>query len=287
MGRKSKRDARSKSTKKNLWLPSVGFAVVFGIFAFAFSSQSRLFSTPQTDDSPPTALVINLKRDKKRWKTTSTLLRNFGFHPQRFEAIDGNDLPKPKQRGPEAFTSKHLALGMSHIKAWMSVAQSNATAARPAFIFEDDALPHPHSTMKHVESTVQQVPSNFSILYLGHCYAHLFHNFSSEVKSPVALNGPAYCTHAYAITADGAKRLLQALHPLQDAVDREMAQYCRHFKDCYVAYPRWHRMKHSNSYGHGLFLQNWGEMPSVTQDTDRQTRLYFDDVIPGDDPAGM
>ena len=91
--------------------------------------------------------VINLKSDTERFENISILLKNAGMEFIRYNAIDGNNLPKEtvdwyfdynkSYKWAYNMTCPEIGCYLSHFDLWKIISESNRLGA---FILEDDCL---------------------------------------------------------------------------------------------------------------------------------------------------
>jgi SAM-dependent methyltransferase len=162
-------------------------------------------------DAP--AHVINLDARPERLAASVEELQRAGFSDvRRFRAVDASD--------PEALREAWHALGsppfatwdeefaafpgkqgcfLSHLALWEEIVASGVPFA---CIFEDDILFHQHWA-RLAPTYFDFTPADYDILFLG----------SQIVTAGAGLvrRVPGYCTHAYLITNQGARRLRSLL----------------------------------------------------------------------------
>lgn len=215
---------------------------------------------------PSTAHIINLPSRPARRASAEAVALALGLRAEVLPAVTPDQLTSqqlahvaetPTATRPQGYGRGEASCGASHAREWQRAATGDAPAV---LILEDDVAWHPRTTRALLDETMRRLPASFTLLYLGHCFAHLDTpaiNASMDRETPL-VRGAAMCTHAYVLSREGAKRLVRdaATPALRDAVDREMARLCLQYADCYVAYPRWRRAAGSGLFGHGLLLQN-------------------------------
>jgi GR25 family glycosyltransferase involved in LPS biosynthesis len=157
-------------------------------------------------------LIINLDKSKDRFEFTYNNVKNAGFtNIQRFQAIDPsiNDIdqiwkyfgsPKFDPTSPGFITQKgHQGCMLSHLLIWNKVIKENIERI---IIFEDDIRFHTE-WHNYINDYIKNTPVNFDILYLG---SEMLQHSSQDVTTI-----PVVCFHAYMITLNGAKRLLNLI----------------------------------------------------------------------------
>jgi glycosyl transferase family 25 len=137
---------------------------------------------------------------------------------------------------------------------------------RRALILEDDAFPYPEA-LSQVGATLAQLPPGWELLYLGYEHGErasawdrakqaaylplaalrLIHFTPREVlglhAAPYSKNlrraGKHHCTHAYAVSASGAGKLLAAQTPVAFSSDQLLVKLCITGRlEAYVAEPK-------------------------------------------------
>lgn len=151
--------------------------------------------------------VLNLDRCPDRFETSSENIRNAGF--TRVERIRGFDKDhddlaaqwrlhgNPVKRDQDDFLTNKgkQACALGHYHIWKKIITEEIPYA---VVFEDDVFFHKDWHVLAPEYWGNS-PREFDILYLGS-------SFDVRLSWPV-LRAPVYCTHAYLITLEGAKRL--------------------------------------------------------------------------------
>lgn len=157
------------------------------------------------------AFVINLKRRPDRWLNVCKNIAEAGFkNIQRFEAIDCQDSEQCEKaytyigrppRHPSFNNDFTLYPGtygvfLSQTSLWKKMVDEDIPYA---CIFEDDVIFH---SMWHdiAHQYFKQTPQEYDILFMGS-------QFEFNAKYHVD-KGAVFCLHAYIITKEGAKTLL-------------------------------------------------------------------------------
>lgn len=158
--------------------------------------------------------IINLDRCPERLAFSKKNIENAGFKSEmihRFKAIDAksDDLVgawakhgSPKfDKGDTEFESYSGKQGcmLSHLDLWKFMIDSNIKIAT---VFEDDVCFH-KDWARLSKAYLEITPNNFDLLYLG---GQIDYMMSGNV-----LMTPTFCTHAYVITLEGAKKLYKLL----------------------------------------------------------------------------
>lgn len=159
--------------------------------------------------------VINMDRDFERFDVTSDRIREAGFgNIVRYKAIDAmvDNLEKewnrhgnPKFGGDPSFIVHKGEQGcnLSHMGVWLDVIEKGLPYA---VVFEDDISFHKDWCKLALEYW-DQSPKDFDILFMG----SQLDNIEELSAKDCILQEPIYCTHAYVITFEGAKRLYNYL----------------------------------------------------------------------------
>lgn len=210
----------------------------------AVAAVAAVTATAQQPGQPrqpggPMSLVINLRRNPDRLaRFTKAYERSdlTGVPLERVEAVDGaqlSDATLQRLLTPDAlgrlrsmresgFRQAHQdltpgAVGcyMSHAQVWRTLASSDAPYA---FVFEDDASPT-QSTLARFNAARAQLPPEWDMLLLG---------YDGIDSTPVGPNVHAVTdfrrTHAYVVSAAGARTLLRSMLPMTQQVDWELSR---------------------------------------------------------------
>jgi GR25 family glycosyltransferase involved in LPS biosynthesis len=154
------------------------------------------------------AFVIHLKnKSPEREAFFTKNILNAGFKDMNvFEAVDASDpgiLQEIMSIFPKIKFDKELSRGqigccLSHFKVLLHIIQNNIDIAT---IFEDDVHFHPNWSVLS-ERYYHHTPKNFDVIFIGN---------QISPKNPKISTSSTFCTHAYVVTLEGAKRLLRAL----------------------------------------------------------------------------
>lgn len=173
--------------------------------------------------------IINLDRNKDRYSFAYNNIIKAGFkNIERFKGIDAkwDDLDKawadhnnPKLASHDInFNIRKGAQGcmLSHLYIWKHIIENNLPYT---IVFEDDVRFHSEWN-NIINDYINHTPVDFDILYIGS---------QLEVSStyPIVVL-PVYCTHAYIITLEGAKKLYKLLLNYKEGVytiDRMLIQF--------------------------------------------------------------
>jgi GR25 family glycosyltransferase involved in LPS biosynthesis len=197
---------------------SFGIADAFSLFeCYSLREVFRTvsFRFPQTwnDFRNVPAYVINMRRNIERWESCVSQIQNHFPHFERFEAVDavraspaelaekwieivGRE-PRFSPRDSE-MVSKPGRQGclLSHYAIWKKIVRESIPYA---VIFEDDIVFDSNfETLapKFYDATEKTV----DLFYLGS-------QFSTQ-SSNMTVKTPCFCTHAYAVSLNGARKLM-------------------------------------------------------------------------------
>lgn len=156
--------------------------------------------------------VINMDRCEQRWDLAQERIRNAGFtNFQRFKAVDAkNDSLTDawKVHGSPKFDSKDeefvtypgkQGCMLSHLHLLKRMIEEKTPFAT---VFEDDVCFHARwheLAPRYFDST----PKDFDILYMG---SQMDHWIDGHI-----IQTPVFCTHAFIITLNGAKKIYDLL----------------------------------------------------------------------------
>ncbi|KAF8139360.1 hypothetical protein K438DRAFT_1880077 [Mycena galopus ATCC 62051] len=184
-------------------------------------------------------LNITIKLPSK-WPSPDIAPTSFGETPAPVP-VSASDFKPPLTCATENFTlssysprlPEYKILSRSRIACWhshLSVIQGASTHERDkaVLILEDD-VDMEADIKERLSSIWSLLPSDWDIVFLGHCWsneshypplgyvAEPLHNFDLPSSTSTTLLHPSHgplCTHAYALSPTGAKRLLlHLMHP--------------------------------------------------------------------------
>lgn len=191
--------------------------------------------------------VINLERRPDRWKITEKRLNKIGIAPKRWNATDAKDIEF--QSFYETICSPKRSIGeiacyISHHKLWKYIYDNGIPYA---LIFEDDAIFAPKITKKDIMDEIKH-SDGFNIIYLGHCFSNML-NFTE----PIVSTGKAQCLHAYVISREAIKKLLNTPIDFSLPIDKITEKLCSS-NLCYIS----HNVPYKGykTYGSGIILQD-------------------------------
>lgn len=161
------------------------------------------------------AFVINLPRSVDRLDLVKRNIADAGFTDVTiFEALDGRDkkatadtlimfgIPNIDQE----VSTGQLGCMLSHFKVLKHVIDNNIPHAT---IFEDDVHFHPEWSKLHTQY-LEKTPTDFDILFIGNGLDSCRTIHSTHDINEITIE-PAWCTHAYVVTLEGAKKVLTSL----------------------------------------------------------------------------
>jgi glycosyl transferase family 25 len=169
--------------------------------------------------------VVSLKSATDRRTALQAHLAALGMDFEWFDAVRGDALsPQVRQEiNPGGNMSPgQLGCYLSHIHIYEHIVEK---ALPLALILEDDVILHP-SVVTLVRTGVQQLA--FDYCFLGRDdqgdAGFVFYNAAapsrlSERHMAYPLSSGPYCTHAYFITLEGAKKRLACAYPARSAID--------------------------------------------------------------------
>lgn len=166
---------------------------------------------------------------KRKAYMENTLYKYFQFPKSKVtfikpilkDKLDRNDLITNK------IITKKCKLNMGEIACYLShiktLKQFLASNNKYCLIFEDDIeAKNRKTTIKKMNTILNNVPKNFNILYLGRCY-DLCH-YDQNINPYLYKTKHTLCTHAYIISRTGAKIILNKSLPINIPIDTHYAQ---------------------------------------------------------------
>lgn len=158
--------------------------------------------------------VINLKNNTERWKTINDKFKNTGLKLIRWDAVYGKDMTEQEIYDNTTtlcnlFCSPGMiGCSMSHITLWKHIVANNLDNV---LILEDDAYPADDSFTKDLNKALQNIPSDYDVIYLGYTFLQdkdlIIDGKKSEYYTIVKSERG---THAYMLSNKGAKKLLES-----------------------------------------------------------------------------
>jgi hypothetical protein len=154
------------------------------------------------------AFVIHLKnKSHEREAFFTKNILGAGFKKMNiFEGVDAS-VPSileetmsifPKIKFDKELSKGQIGCCLSHFKLLLHIIQNNIDIAT---IFEDDVHFHPNWSVLS-ERYYQHTPKNFDVIFIGN---------QINPNNPKISTSSTFCTHAYIVTLEGAKRLFKSL----------------------------------------------------------------------------
>ena len=162
-----------------------------------------------TDVTSQTAVMMGLQRYAFRREYSAARLGAAGFlNIELVNSFDGfyDDIDRALSELGVQFNPElgkgHKGFSYTHMKEWKRMIDEEAPYR---VFFEDDALGHLDLPKGLGQKFWDATPKEFDILYLG----SMMNIADPALNSPNALvvQSPTYCTHAYILTLQGAKRI--------------------------------------------------------------------------------
>lgn len=151
--------------------------------------------------------LVNMDKSPERLHISLTRISKAGFtNIKRWKAVDGeneeelktewNKYGNPKLRTDDKFNINKgkQACALSHYGIWKDMIDKNI---KIAIVFEDDVLFHKDWNIL-ARQYYELTPKTYDLLYMGS-------SFDERIPRPV-ISVPVFCTHAYVITLESAKR---------------------------------------------------------------------------------
>ena len=221
--------------------------------------------------------VINLPGSDARWQAMQSVLATGALpQPVRWAAVDGSGLAAAaidalQERGmlardlsrfdPECRVGE-IGCALSHAAVLREVVRRDLPAA---LILEDDVLlaGDPRDWQSRFRAALAELPADWDIWYLYRCLdiRHRTVRTGRRTVRPWTPLGAA----AYAVTRAGARKLLGAIEPVDDAIDR-----------MYV--DRAIRPGRVRAYAASPLLIDPGRQPSIINRRDSTRRWVVDGV---------
>jgi len=122
----------------------------------------------------------------------------------------------------------HMTLGeiscyQGHLNIYKSVVDRNFSTA---LIFEDD-IDLELNIRKRLGNIFRILPHDWEILYLGHCTWEGWGKNQVERMNPLFRSNSPDCTHGYAVTNAGARKLISLLNTPTKPVDLQINSFIR------------------------------------------------------------
>ena len=190
--------------------------------------------------------VINLEREKNRWRKTRRNLQKIGIEPKKWVATDKKSTEVKGVYDDLGFkfgiNLGTIACYLSHKKLWEYLYLIDVPYA---FIFEDDIIIGKNITTQCISKIVKN-SIGFNIIFLGYTNQTRnleFNNCSKE--------GGGSCLHAYVVSRHGLKNLLNLKHDFLKPIDKLTSDFSNDFL-CYLA----KNTKNNGNFGNGIVFQD-------------------------------
>lgn len=188
--------------------------------------------TPILPNSFPFPIfIVNLDRSPDRYQYMTDHLNSFGLTGyKRWQASDGSKIDPSDMI--TAGVNKHMVhtrkggagCSMSHIQLWRYMVKHKIDWT---LILEDDALLHPQF-LQLFHHYWNKLPQKVKIFYLGYCDEKI-------TSDELVFEQGVICTHAYMLSWQGAKYLLDKLVPLQSTIDGSLKDHFSSHSGSYIA----------------------------------------------------
>jgi hypothetical protein len=165
-----------------------------------------------------TGWVVNLKRRPERWEQTRQRLENIGIKAERWDATDSEDpgFAAIHKSFETNISPGEMACSISHRSLWKHLLDKGVSHA---LIFEDDIFVAPGITLEDIENTINTC-RGFNILYLGYC------GITLPKSNEGSVIGGAACTHAYVVSREGLKGLMEIPVTHKIPIDITIWHFC-------------------------------------------------------------
>lgn len=182
--------------------------IVLILFLFCVKCKNEKFvnSTKNIDK----IYVINLKRNKDRLNVFMKRAKDANVKVERFEAVNGKELPKNHPDIVKYFIKNHnlnpgqIGCALSHIKIWEDAIKNNY---KNIIVFEDDAI-IPVDFWNRFNKAYNNLPSDWKVSYLGLNWPHV-KKINQNVSKVIYKKGTSnFGTHAMLINIDKISKLL-------------------------------------------------------------------------------
>jgi GR25 family glycosyltransferase involved in LPS biosynthesis len=204
--------------------------VILLTVAFKPQKSSATMEPIPEDTFPFQIFIINLDRKPERYKYVTDqldILGITGYH--RFPATDGFKIDSNKME-IDGVSKKLIDKGKglagcasSHIRMWKYIADNNLGWT---LVLEDDAHFHPRFKQLFPKYW-RHVNTDARIVFPGYCS-------QVETTNTPVLSNNVGCTHAYLISAEGARHLLNNILPISQPVDLDILWHFRLRNDSYI-----------------------------------------------------
>lgn len=158
------------------------------------------------------AFVIHLARSHRESYFKENIKKAGYTNVSVFEAVDGNEITSVNN-ALDLFQNlsidKDIRKGelgclLSHLKVLKHIVDNHIQIAT---VFEDDICFHPEWN-KLCNNYFDLTPNNYDVIFMGN---QLDSCRRIDIVTPIITTEPIFCTHAYMITLEGARKLLNTL----------------------------------------------------------------------------
>jgi len=200
------------------------------------------------------AFVINLDRRLDRYTLFQTNHPHLHSYVIRTSAVDGKKIQLTPEiahlfrKNDFKWMKGIMGCALSHYNLWKQLAESNDSAY---LILEDDVKCAP-DFLEQFAPTIQQLPKDADVLYLGGVLPQNLARYNTCVESvnqyigrimPNPYCGPYdtffhFCTYSYVITNQGAKKLISKINKvgIHQAIDMILGKFINEV-NIYVSVP--------------------------------------------------
>lgn len=187
--------------------------------------------------------VINLDKDKQRWRSIRSKLMEHQIRPVRVNGIYGKNLSDTEVKEKTSrtiyqFGSRSLVgCALSHIKAWKKIYNNGHEYA---LVLEDDIIIKSNSLIDDLHHLVNNyIPDDFDICYLG-CHGKCNSNYKydmfehylrvyqvvhqeKKINDRVFIPQVASGAYGYLVSRQGVQKLLQLIKKVEHPIDMQMS----------------------------------------------------------------
>jgi len=159
--------------------------------------------------------VINLEHRVERRERIEKVLNQLNLKYKFISAIDANssEVDTYYQRINGLVHKAAIACWLSHLKAYQTIVDNRLQSA---LILEDD-VDMEMDIREQLKNIMQYLPKSWEMLYIGHCSRE---DFGEPYNHPnLYVSTRPSCTHAYAVSFNGARVLLRELSNIKGPID--------------------------------------------------------------------
>ena len=156
-----------------------------------------------------------------------SVMREINLSCHYFPAVLKNKLNKENLISSRFLSPKNnlndgqIACHLSHISVLKKFLKSGANNC---LIFEDD-LKTPEVSNTTIFSTMNSIPKDYDIIYLGRCWDSCRNTI--ELNNYVVKCYSPQCRHAYGVSRKGAEKIIKYSQPLVKAGDATISEYIK------------------------------------------------------------